>query len=253
MSSIGLWSLLKREVRRVVYAWKSALLPPLITNILYILVFGTILGSRVDDIQGFPYIRFILPGLIGLVAMTSAFNGSSFSVFHARWDDYVSEVLTSSLSYWEMLLGYLGGAVFYGITTGAGITVVALAFTEVTFLHPVLFLAFLVLSCILFACLGIITGLAATEFGHIHTASNFVIMPLVFLGGVFFSTEMIAPAWQGVVLANPIIHVVNGLRYAMLGYTDVAVWTAGLILAGAAGVAFGSTLYLLRAGFGLQD
>jgi ABC-2 type transport system permease protein len=206
-----------------------------------------------ESIQGFSYIDFILPGLVGLVALTNAFNGPAFSVFHARWDDYINEVLTSSLAYWEMLIGYLGGSLFFGLSTSFAITLIGVGFTDVSFVHPGILLLFLILSCILFGCFGIMTGLAANEFGHINMASNFVIMPLVFLGGVFFSLEMIPETWQAIVMANPLLYIVNGLRYGMVGTSDIAIGTATSILVCCTTVAVLVTHALIKSGFGIRE
>lgn len=253
MGSTGMWTLLEREVQRYVRNWRNTLLPPLITNSLYIIVFGSVLGTRIDDIQGFPYIVYILPGLITLGAIMNAFENTSFSIFHARWDDYIDEVLTSPMSYREMLAAYVGAAISRGILAGIGILLVAFLFTAIPFRQPLYFIAFLLLSTTLFASFGILIGLWADEFSDLSTFSNFLITPLVFLGGVFYSLQMLPGIWRQISYLNPMAYMVNGLRYGMLGQADIPPMMSLGALFLATVVLLAIDIRLFRTGYGLRE
>lgn len=253
MGVTGFAALLERELQRVTRNWRNTILPPLITNTLYIIVFGSVLGSRIDAIKGFPYIVFILPGLITLGAIMNAFENTSFSIFHARWDSYIDEVLTSPLSYAEMLAAYLAAAVARGVVAGVGILLIAVLFTTIPLAHPAYFVAFLTLSTTLFAGFGIIIGLWASEFSDLATFSNFLITPLVFLGGVFYSLDMLPGIWHDISLLNPMTYMVNGLRYGMLGYSDIDHLMSITALTTVTALTILINYHLFRTGYGLRE
>lgn len=246
-------ALFAREVRRFIRNWRNTVVPPLITNALYIIVFGSILGTRIDTIQGYAYIDFILPGLVMLGAIMNSFENTSFSIFHARWDDYIDEILTSPMSYREMLLAYIAAAVIRGLLVGGLILAIAMLFTELTVLNPLLFLVFLFLATTLFAAFGIVVALHADEFGDLSTFTNFLITPLVFLGGVFYSLTMLPELWRAVSYLNPMTFIVNGLRYSMLNVSDIDPAISLIALATAVVVMLGIDVYLFRTGYGLRE
>lgn len=248
-----MWTLFLRECKRIIVNWRTTILPPLVTNILYIIVFGSILGDRVREIQGFTYIQFILPGIITLGAIMNAFENSSFSIFHARWDEYIEEVITSPMSYWEMLAGYVSAATLRGVFAGLGIMIVSVLFTELVVKHIFIFSFFLVFSNILFSSLGIIVGLWADDFGDVGSVNTFFLTPLVFLGGVFYSLQMLPSLWYNVSLLNPLVYMVNGIRYGMVGQSDIPVLISALVLFVMTVFTFGITVYLFNKGYGLQE
>ena len=271
MWSVGARTLFRREILRFVRRPKNTFMPPAITNVLYFAVFGVILGGRIDEIAGFDYILFILPGLIVLGTISNAFENASFSIFHGRWNEYIHETVTSPLSYLEMVVAYVGAAAVRGLVVGAIIAAVGFLFVPLTVdnggipvEHALYLLAVMVTISALFAALGIIGGLAARDFDDLTVMNQFILRPLVFFGAVFYSLEMLAPTWQAVSLANPMVVMVDGVRYGMLGYSDlVAVGPeayADVIPIAALAALMGLTLavvafdvYLFERGYGLTE
>ena len=229
MWSVGARTLFRREVLRFVRRPKNTFMPPAITNVLYFAVFGVILGGRIDEIAGFEYILFILPGLIVLGTISNAFENASFSIFHGRWNEYIHETVTSPLSYAEMVLAYVGAAAVRGLIVGVIVAAVGVVFVPLTVesggvtVHNALYLvAVLTTISMLFAALGIVGGLAARDFDDLTVMNQFILRPLVFFGAVFYSLEMLPTTWQVVSLANPMVSMVDGVRYGFLGYSDLA-------------------------------
>ncbi|MEF8915976.1 ABC transporter permease, partial [Natronomonas sp.] len=218
---VGFRSLLKREILRFVRRPRNTFLPPAITNVLYFAVFGVILGQRIDDIAGFDYLLFILPGLVVLGAIGNAFENSSFSIFHGRWNEYIHETLTSPLSYSSMVLAYIFAAALRGIIVGCIIVAIGLIFTSVPVRQPFFLVAFMVVVPLLFASLGVIGGLVAEDFDDLTVMNQFILRPLVFFGAVFYSLDVLPGIYQTLSLLNPMVYMVNGVRYGFLGFEEV--------------------------------
>jgi ABC-2 type transport system permease protein len=246
-------TLIRREILRFVRRPSNTFLPPLITNILYFSVFGVILGSRIGPIADVSYVQFVLPGLVVLGAMSDSFENASFSIFHGRWNEYIHEVLTAPLSYREMVAAYITASVVRGLIIGLLITVVGFAFASVPLAHPGYLLAFALAITVLFAGLGVIGGLWASDFDYLTVLNQFLLRPLVFFGGVFYSLDTLPPLWRTVSLANPMIYMVNGVRYGMLGVTEVDPNTSLAVLVGAALVVLAVDVALFERGYGLTD
>ncbi|WP_254762699.1 ABC transporter permease [Natrinema marinum] len=264
MLSVGFRALFRREILRFVRRPKNTFMPPAITNVLYFAVFGVILGGRIDQIAGFSYILFIVPGLIVLGAISNAFENASFSIFHGRWNEYIHETLTSPLSYAEMVVAYVGASAVRGIIVGVIIAGVGRAFVEISVKHPLYLIATLVVITALFAGFGIIGGLVARDFDDLTVMNQFIIRPLVFFGAVFYSLETLPGIWQQVSLLNPMVLMVDSVRYGFLGYSDlVQVAPAGYAdivpLASLAAltvltaVVVAIDVYLFEIGYGLTD
>ncbi len=249
----GFFSFLRREVKRFIRSWKITLLPSIVTQALYITVFGGILSTHIRKMQGFSYIDFILPGVILLGASLTSFNNSVFTVFYGRRNRHINEILTSPLSYTEILTGYITASVLRGIMVGAGITAVALVFTSLKLLNPLIFLVFFLLSSILFASFGAMVGLWAEEFEDTSIFTNFLLTPLIFLGGVFYSIKTLPALWQNISYINPLVYMVNGMRYGMLGYSDIDLLTAFLVLVLFTAVFCIVAVVLFQKGYGLQE
>ncbi len=264
MLSVGFRALFRREILRFVRRPKNTFMPPAITNVLYFAVFGVILGNRIDEIAGFDYIVFIVPGLIVLGSISNAFENASFSIFHGRWNEYIHETLTSPLSYGEMVLAYVGASAVRGIIVGLIIAAVGRAFTAISVEHPLYLLVTLVVITALFAGFGIIGGLVARDFDDLTVMNQFIIRPLVFFGAVFYSLETLPGIWQQVSLLNPMVLMVDSVRYGFLGYSDlVQVAPAsyeGIVpllslaaLTALTAVVVGIDIYLFKTGYGLTD
>ncbi|MDY6789612.1 MAG: ABC transporter permease [Candidatus Nanohaloarchaea archaeon] len=249
----GFYAFLRREVKKFLEAWKITLVPSIVTQALYITVFGGILSTHIRNMQGFSYIDFILPGVILLGASLTSFNNSTFTVFYGRRNKHINEVLTSPLSYTEIMLGYITASLLRGFLVGTGITAVALLFTSLKILNPLIFGLFFLLSVVLFSSFGAMVGLWAEEFEDTTVFTNFLLTPLIFLGGVFYSIKSLPTFWQNVSYLNPLVYMVNGLRYGMLGYTDINISTALALLVSFTAVFLSATWILFQNGYGLQE
>lgn len=251
--STSFYALLKREFQRYVRRPWNTFLPPMITNVLYFSVFGVILGTRIDEIQGYSYILFLLPGLVVLGAISNAFENASFSIFHGRWNEYIHETLTSPLSYTEMVLAYVLSSASRGVIVGVIIAVIGAFFTPVGVEQPFYLVAFMLVVTLLFAALGVVGGLVAEDFDHLTVMNQFILRPLVFFGGVFYSLEILPSLWRTLSLLNPMVYMVNGVRYGFLGYSDVDPNVALAVLTGLTLVVCVIDVVMFARGYGLTD
>ncbi len=249
----GFRTLFRREVLRFVRRPRNTFLPPAITNVLYFSVFGVILGGRIDQIAGFSYIVFILPGLIVLGAISNAFENASFSIFHGRWNEYIHEVLTSPLPYTSMVLAYIFSSALRGVLVGIIIGLVGLGFTSVSVAQPLYLVAFMLVISLLFAGFGVIGGLWARDFDYLTVMNQFIVRPLTFFGGVFYSLDILPPLYQTLSLLNPMVYMVNGVRYGFLGYSDVKPGLSLVVLTGLTLAVILVDIALFRRGYGLVD
>ena len=250
---VGFRSLLRREILRFVRRPQNTFLPPAITNVLYFAVFGVILGQRIDDIAGFDYIVFLLPGLVVLGAISNAFENASFSIFHGRWNEYIHETLTSPLSYTSMVLAYIFAAALRGIVVGVIIVGIGLVFTTVPIAEPLYLAAFMIVVPLLFASLGVIGGLVADDFDDLTVMNQFILRPLVFFGAVFYSLEILPPLYRTLSLINPMVYMVNGVRYGFLGYQEFDPLVSLAVLTGFTAAVVALDVYLFKKGYGLID
>ncbi|WP_207586766.1 ABC transporter permease [Halomontanus rarus] len=253
MFSTGARALFRREILRFVRRPKNTFLPPAITNVLYFAVFGIVLGGRIDRIAGFDYILFILPGLIVLGTISNAFENASFSIFHGRWNEYIHETLTSPLSYLEMVVAYVAASAVRGLIVGAIIAAIGALFTPVTVEHALYLVVTMGVISVLFAGFGIIGGLWARDFDDLTVMNQFILRPLVFFGAVFYSLEMLTPTWRQVSRLNPMVYMVDSVRYGFLGYSDLVPLTSLGVLVGLTAVVLAIDVTLFKRGFGLTD
>jgi ABC-2 type transport system permease protein len=224
----GLIALSGREVARVLKLWSQTIVAPILSSALFILVFGLSLGDRIRQIDGVPYDQFIVPGLIAMGMAQAAYANNSSSVFQARFDRYLNDVLAAPMRGWEVNLALnLGGAV-RAVLIGAGLFAIAAPITGVPVAHPLVLVVALVLLLVLFCTFGVIVGVYAESWDHTAFVTNLVILPLSFLGGVFYSIDSLPSPWHELSHANPIFFLINAVRYGFLGTSDVSV---GLSLA----------------------
>jgi ABC-2 type transport system permease protein len=246
-------ALVRREILRFVRRPYNTFLPPIITNTLYFAVFGVILGSRIGTVAGVSYIQFVLPGLVVLGAISDAFENASFSIFHGRWEDYINEVTTAPMTHRGMVTAYVGASAVRGLLTAVLIVGVGLVFTTAPVSHPFFLVGFLVVISVLFAGLGVIGGLWATDFDNLTVMNQFILRPLVFFGAVFYSLAVLPPLWRTASLLNPMVYMVNGVRYGMIGVTELDPTASLAVLTGATVVVFLVNLVLFKRGFGLTE
>ncbi|RLM56507.1 ABC transporter permease [Halobellus sp. Atlit-31R] len=253
IDTTGFVSLLRREILRFVRRPRNTFVPPFITNVLYFSVFGVILGERIDQIAGVPYILFILPGLVVLGAISNAFENASFTIFHGRWNRYIEEVLTSPLSYRTMVGAYVLAAAIRGAVVGVLIALIGAFFTPVGVERPLYLVAFAVVITLLFAGFGVAGGLWADDFDDLTMLNQFILRPLVFFGGVFYSLNELPATVQQVSLLNPMIYMVNGVRYGFLGVSEVDPNASLLVLGTLTLGIVAADIALFRRGYGLTD
>ena len=228
-----LW-LCRRESLRVTRLWTQTVLAPVVSSMLFIIVFGLSLGSRIRDVQGYEYQLFIVPGLITMAMVQAAYNNTSSSVFQARQDRYIDDVLSAPMHPWQVNLGFAFGGVVRALAIGLSMIVLALPLTGIRVEQPLVLVAAVALGVVIFSALGTIVGIYAETFDNHTFVSNIVILPLVFLGGVFYSIETLPEPWQALTHLNPLFYMVNAVRYGFLGTSDVSV---GLSLAVTAALA----------------
>ena len=264
MWTVGSRALFRRELLRFLRRPKNTFMPPAITNVLYFAVFGVILGGRIDEIAGFEYVLFILPGLIVLGTISNAFENASFSIFHGRWNEYIHETLTSPLSYAEMIAAYVGASAVRGLIVGLIIAAVGRLFVPISVANAAFLVATMVVIAALFAGLGIVGGLLARDFDDLTVMNQFVLRPLVFFGAVFYSLTILPTTWQYVSLLNPMVYMVDGVRYGLLGYSDflelapaayaeIVPLASLAVLATLTALVVALDVYLFKIGFGLSD
>jgi len=257
MSSNPLWvgyqTIVRKEITRILRIWGQTIVPPAITMTLYFIIFGQLIGRRIGEMDGFTYMQYIVPGLIIMSVITNSYGNMVSSFFGAKFGKHIEELLISPLPNWVILAGYVTGAVTRGMMVGGVVMVVSLLFTRIHVQHPLVMLTVLLLTAIVFALAGMINAIFAQKFDDIAIIPTFVLAPMTYLGGVFYSISLLPAFWQKVSVVNPILYMVNGFRYGMLGVSDVSlVQTYGVILI--AGVLlFTWSLILLHRGTGLRS
>ena len=222
--SRSLRALALRECRRVTRLWTQTILAPVVSSALFILVFGLSLGSRIESIEGFPYDQFIVPGLIAMAMAQAAFSNNSSTLLQARNDRYINDVLASPMHPWQMNLGYAVGGIFRSLAIGIALIALAVPLTGVPVEEPLILIVSVSLLIALFGALGIVVGIYAQTFDHHSFINNILILPLTFLGGVFYSIEILPSPWEELSHANPLFYMVDSVRYGFLGTSDVSVW-----------------------------
>jgi len=221
---VGFRSLVKREILRFFVVFSQTIVPPLISSSLFIFVFGFSIGRNLNIlVEGVSYLQFMIPGLVMMHLIESSYSNTSSSLFISRWHNHIQEVLLSPLSYFEMVLALLIGGVTRGILTASGVYLVSLFFTQFIFYNFWVVAYFFIVVTIIFSCIGLVVGLWAEGFEKLSMWGTFVLTPLIYFGGVFHSLEMVPAPLRIVTRLNPIFYLVNGLRYGMLGVSDVNV------------------------------
>ncbi len=230
----GLVALSSREIARVLKLWTQTIAAPVISSALFIVVFGLSLGERIREIDGVPYETYIVPGLIAMAMAQAAYANNSASVFQARFDRYLHDVLAAPMRSWEVNLALHVGGIVRALLIGGGLTAVALVLTDVPVRSPLVLVAALILLLVLFASLGVVVGVYAETWDHTGFVNNLVILPLSFLGGVFYSVDRLPDPWHAISHANPLWYLIDAVRHGFLGRSDVPV---GLSLAVGAAMA----------------
>ena len=250
---IGFQTILIKELTRILRIWAQTLIPPVITMSLYFVIFGAIIGRRVGEMGGMPYMEFIVPGLIMLSVITNAYGNITSSFFGAKFGKHVEELLISPLPPWIILVGYVSGAVFRALTVGILVWLVAAFFSGFHMHNLAVTFSILLLTAIVFSLGGFINAIYAQKFDDISIIPTFVLQPMTYLGGVFFSVSLLPGVWQQIALVNPIVYMVNAFRYGLLGVSDIPLWIAYAITLVFGIVLFFICLTLLKRGVGLRS
>jgi ABC-2 type transport system permease protein len=249
---ITFMTLVVKEITRFSRIWVQTILPSAITTTLYFVIFGRLIGDRIGPMEGLAYIDFIVPGLVLMAVITNAYSNVVSSFYSSKFSRYIEELLVSPAPNWIILAGYVAGGVARGLTVGIVVMGVAALFTSFSIHSVATTLLVLLLTAILFALGGFINAIYANSFDDISIVPTFVLAPLTYLGGVFYSIDLLPEPWQTLSLANPILYMINAFRYGLLGVTDIPLGVAFLIIAGfIAGLGYFS-LSLLRRGVGIK-
>ena len=226
---------------------------PVISTALYFVVFGSAIGSRIETIEGISYGLFIVPGLTMLSILTQSIANASFGIFFPKFTGSIYEVLSAPVSFYEVLLGYVGAAASKSFILGVIILLTASFFVELKILHPYWMLAFLLLTCVAFSLFGFIIGLWATNFEKLQVIPMLVITPLVFLGGSFYSVSMLPPFWQTITLFNPVLYLVSGFRWSFFEVSDVSVGLSLIMILAFLGACLATVAWMFKTGYRLKQ
>ena len=249
----GLIWLVKRETLRVSKLWTQTVLAPIVSSSLFIVVFGLSLGGRIREIDGFPYKQFIVPGLIVMAMVQAAYSNNSSSVFQARSDRYIHDVLSAPMRPWQVNLGYNVGGILRALAIGVGMAAIAIPITDVPVREPLVLIPATVFGLMMFGALGTIVGIYAETFDHHTFVNNIVILPLAFLGGTFYSVDKLSQPWHELSHFNPVFYLVNGVRYGFLGTSDANVWVCLGVTAALAVPAYLFSQWLFTSGRKLKS
>jgi ABC-2 type transport system permease protein len=250
---IALQSILTKEITRFMRIWVQTLVPPAITMSLYFVIFGSLIGSRIGQMNGFSYMEFIVPGLIMMSVITNSYANVASSFFSAKFQRNVEELLVAPVPNYIIVLGYVGGGMARGMLVGLIVTVLSLFFVTISIHNLAIIILTVVLTSMLFALGGLINAVYAKTFDDISIIPTFVLTPLTYLGGVFYSLTLLPGFWQQLAQLNPIVYMVNAFRYGFLGYSDVNLWLALAVVLGFILVLFSYAMYLINKGIGLRS
>ena len=242
-----------KEILRFSRIWVQTLVPAVITTSLYFLIFGNLIGSQLNAIDGYSYVDYIVPGIILMSVITNSYGNVVSSFYGHKFQHHVEEMLVSPMPNFVLLAGFVVGGVARGIAVGSVVTIVAMFFTDLQFENMLIITGVVLLTAILFSLAGFVNAVYANSFDDISIIPTFVLTPLTYLGGIFFSIEMLSSFWQNIALFNPILYMINAMRYGMLGISDINITTAFVIIVLFTLSLFWFCLYLLRNGIGLRN
>lgn len=251
--SIALATLCRKEYHRVVRIWGQTILPPVINMALYFVIFGNLIGRRIGQMDGFDYKQYIAPGLIMMAVITNAYGNVVASFFSAKINRHLEELLVAPMSNVTIVLGHMAGGMIRGVLVGLAVTVVALFFTPLPFTHPLITISVFLMCAAIFSLGGLINGIIAKNFDDVSIIPSFVLQPLTYLGGVFYSISLLPELAQQISRLNPILYLVNAFRYGMLGVSDVPIGIAWLMMTVCLAVLFGACVLMLNRGYRIRE
>ena len=246
-------TLVRKEIVRVLRIWVQTIVPPAITMTLYFIIFGNLIGRRIGQMDGIDYMAYIAPGLIMMSVITNSYGNVVSSFFGAKFGRHIEEMLVSPMSNSAIIIGHVAGGVLRGLMVGTLVTVIALFFTRLEVQNPLITISVVLLSSIVFSLMGFINAVYAKKFDDISIIPTFVLTPLTYLGGVFYSISLLPEFWQTASKANPILYMVNAFRYGILGKSDINILTAYGILIAFVILLFSACLTLMNRGVGIRE
>ena len=250
---IGFKTIVIREYGRIIRIWGQTIVPSAVTATLYFVIFGSLIGRRVGAMGGFDYMQYIAPGLIMMAVITNSYANVVSSFFGAKFGKHLEELLVSPLPSWVIVSGYVAGGVVRGLLVGMGVTIVSLLFTHLHVQHVLAIIAAVLLTSITFSLGGFLNGLYAKNFDQVNWIPTFILTPLTYFGGVFYSVSLL-PGWaQKVSYVNPILHMVNAFRFGFLGVSDVDIRVAFSLMTAAAVGLFSLAVWLMNRGNGIRE
>ncbi len=250
---IPLQTILFKEIHRFIRIWPQTVLPAAITTSLYFLIFGGLIGRQIGSMAGMPYLDYIVPGVVLMSVITNAYSNVVSSFYSTKFQRHIEELLIAPVPNWVILAGYVGGGIARGLAVGVVVGGIGVLFTHVHPFHPWIVAAILLLTATLLSLAGFINAIYANSFDDISIVPNFVLTPLVYLGGVFYSIDLLPEFWRKISLGNPILYMINAFRYGFLGISDVRIDVAFGIIGGAILMLLVWALVLLRRGTGLKS
>ena len=253
MNTYAIRVIYKYEMKRAFETIAQSFASPVLTTVLYFVVFGSAIGTRIESVDGVSYGSFIVPGLMMLAILTQSLANASFGIFFPKFTGQVYELLSAPVSSMEILIGYVGAAATKSFIIGLIILFTAGFFVDIEVAHPVWMLGFLILTCISFSLFGFIIGLWATDFEKLQLIPLLVITPLVFLGGTFYSVDMLPPAWQTVTLFNPVVYLISGFRWSFFEVADVSVITSLTVMMCFLTLCLFTVWWMFKTGFRLKQ
>ncbi|PTY37226.1 ABC transporter permease [Saccharospirillum sp. MSK14-1] len=250
---VAFYTILSKEIRRFTRIWVQTLLPPAITMVLYFIIFGNLIGDRIGSMDGVDYMQYIVPGLIMMSVITNSYGNVSSSFFSNKFQKSIEELLVSPVPNWVIMLGFVFGGVARGLACGIIVMLLSLWFTHLEVHNLFVMLSVILLTAVVFATAGLINAIFATKFDDVTIVPTFILTPLTYLGGVFYSVSMLPEVWQWVSKLNPILYMVNTFRYGIIGVSDIPVLSAYGMLFVFLAALMGWALYLLNTGRGLRS
>lgn len=252
LNAISIWAIYSREMRRAFKTSVQTILSPVLTTSLYFVVFGSAIGARIESIEGVDYGAFLVPGLVMLTVLQQSIANASFGIYFPRFTGAIYEVLSAPISYWEVLIGYVGAAATKSLILAALILATAALFVPLRVEYPLVMLLFLVMTCVSFSLLGFLIGILSESFEQLQLAPLVIITPLVFLGGAFYAIDMLPPFWRAVSLFNPVLYLISGFRWSFYGVADVPIAASLAFIAAFMALCVAAVWWIFRTGYRLK-
>lgn len=251
---ISFYTIVRKDIFRMFRIWGQTFLPSVVTSALYFLVFGAFLGTKIGTVQGVPYVMFVVPGLVMLAVVTNAYANTSSVMFSSKFfGRNIDEILVSPTPPWVLVAGYITGGIIRGVIIGILVLLVSLFFTHLLIHNIFVIIIFLILTSLVFALAGLVNGIYAKTIDGINIIPTFVLTPLVYLGGVFYSAQTLPGFWGTLTKFDPVFYIINGFRYGFLGTSDVSIFASTGLLVAFAAILLGIAWYLIRTGLGLRQ